>query len=100
MIQLPDIVKKINRIRKKKKNSDTKSKENILLRKKLRLQIETQPLDLDTKYLPGIKRNAQETLKQAQTVADVEIQNLKSDISLLENHVSQLLQKKEYETVV
>ena len=100
LIQLPDIVKKINRIRKKKKNSDTKSKENILLRKKLRLQIQTQPLDLDTKYLPGIERNAQETLKQAQTVADVEIQNLKSDISLLENHVSQLLQKKEYETVV
>ena len=100
LIQLPDIVKKINRIRKKKKNSDTKSKENILLRKKLRLQIQTQPLDLDTKYLPGVERNAQETLKQAQTVADVEIQNLKSDISLLENHVSQLLQKKEYETVV
>ena len=70
------------------------------MRKKLRLQIQTQPLDLDTKCLPGIERNAQETLNQAQTVADVEIQNLKSDISLLENHVSQLLQKQEYETVV
>ena len=100
LIQLPDIVKKINRIRKKKKNSDTKSKENQLLRNKLRLQIQTHPLDYDTKYLPGLERNGQETLKKVQTVADAEIQNLKSDISLLENHVSQLLQKKEYETVV
>ena len=100
LIQLPDIVKKINRIRKKKKNSDTKSKENLLLRNKFRLQRQTQPLNYDTKYLPGHERSAEEKLKQVQTVTDTKIQNLKSDIFLLENHVTQLLEKKEYETVV
>ena len=100
LIQLPDIIKKLKRIRKKAKNSDIKSKENLLLRNKLRLQIQTQPRDCCTKHLTEHGMNAQDNRNKVQMAANSEIQNLKSDISLLENHVTQLLEKKEYETVV
>ena len=46
----------------------------------------------DAKYL--------EEMKKERLAADKEIQTMKEDIYLFKNHVVQLLQKHEYETVV
>ena len=87
LIQLPDIFRQLTRAKYKKTwfESPTKGQQKLPI-----LQMENQIQD--AKYL--------EEMKKERLAADKEIQTIKEDISLFKNHVVQLLQKHEYETVV
>ena len=89
LIQLPDIFRKLTGAKYRKTWFESPTKEKAKL---LTLQMENQTQDYCTKHL--------EEMKKERFEADKEIKTIKEDIYLFKNHMIQLLQKHEYETVV
>ena len=87
LIELPDIFRQLTRAKYRKSWFESPLKEKAKL-PTLQMEKQTQ----DAKYI--------EEMKKERLAADKEIQTIKEDISLFKNHMVQLLQKHEYETVV